>query len=78
LRGVLEIRGEKHEVEAGGRFSEIGADLAGSPRIGLSLEATVDRRNFGLDWNAELPSGGKALDYEVTIAVELELVAEEE
>lgn len=76
--GVLEIRGEKHEVEAGGRFSEIGADLAGSPRVGLSLEATVDRRSFGLDWNAELPSGGKALDYEVTIAVELELVAEEE
>ncbi len=78
VRGVLEIRGEKHEVEADGRFGEIGADLAGSPRVGLSLEATVDRRRFGLDWNAELPSGGKALDYEVTIAVELELVAEEE
>ena len=42
------------------------------------LEATVDRRAFGLDWNAELPSGGQVLDYEVTIAVELELVEEAE
>ncbi|HEY7950617.1 MAG TPA: YceI family protein [Solirubrobacterales bacterium] len=78
LRGELEIRGNRHEVEANGRFGQIGADLAGNARIGLSLAATVDRRSFGLDWNAELPSGGEVLDYEVTIAVELELVEEAE
>jgi polyisoprenoid-binding protein YceI len=79
LRGELEIRGEKREVEAnGGKFGRLGADLAGNARVGLSLAATVDRRNFGLDWNAELPSGGEVLDYEVSIAVELELVEEAE
>jgi polyisoprenoid-binding protein YceI len=78
IRGELEIRGEKHQVEAGGRFARLGADLAGSSRVGLSLEATVDRRSFGLDWQAELPSGGEVLDYEVSIAVELELVEEVE
>ncbi len=78
LRGELEIRGEKREVEASGRFGQIGADLAGNARVGLSLAATVDRRNFGLDWQAELPSGGEVLDYAVSIAVELELVAEAE
>jgi polyisoprenoid-binding protein YceI len=77
LRGELEIHGEKREVEASGRFARLGADLAGSERVGLSLEATVDRRNFGLDWQAELPSGGEVLDYAVTISVDLELVAEE-
>jgi polyisoprenoid-binding protein YceI len=46
--------------------------------VGLSLEANVDRRSFGLDWQAELPSGGEVLDYEVQIAVELELVEEDE
>jgi len=75
--GELEIHGEKREVEAGGRFARLGADLAGSERVGISLEATVDRRNFGLDWQAELPSGGEVLDYAVTISVDLELVAEE-
>ena len=75
--GELEIHGEKREVEASGRFAQLGADLAGKERVGLSLEATVDRRNFGLDWQAELPSGGEVLDYAVTISVDLELVAEE-
>jgi polyisoprenoid-binding protein YceI len=78
IRGELEIRGEAREVEAHGRFARLGADLAGNPRVALSLEASVDRRNFGLDWQAELPSGGEVLDYEVTIAVELELVEEVE
>lgn len=78
LRGELEIAGERHEVEAAGRFAELGEDAQGKARVGLSLEATVDRRAFGLDWNAELPSGGQVLDYEVTIAVELELVEEAE
>jgi polyisoprenoid-binding protein YceI len=76
LRGELEIRGEAREVEASGRFGQLGADLAGNARVGLSVAATVDRRDFGLDWNAELPSGGEVLDYEVAIAVELELVEE--
>lgn len=76
IRGELEIRGEKREVEASGRFGQIGADLGGSARIGLSLEAAVDRRDFGLDWNADLPGGGQALEYEVSIAVDLELVEE--
>jgi polyisoprenoid-binding protein YceI len=77
IAGELEIHGEKREVEASGRFAQLGEDLAGKPRVGLSLEATVDRRNFGLDWQAQLPSGGDVLDYAVTISVELELVAEE-
>jgi polyisoprenoid-binding protein YceI len=78
LRGELEIRGETRQVEASGRFGQLGADLAGNARVGLSVAATVDRRDFGLDWNAELPSGGEVLDYEVAIAVELELVEEGE
>jgi polyisoprenoid-binding protein YceI len=78
LLGELDIRGERREVEASGRFAEIGAGLDGAPRVGLSLAATVDRRSFGLDWQAELPNGGEALDYAVSVAVELELAREAE
>jgi len=78
VRGELEIRGEKREVEAGGRVVPLGGDLGGSPRVGISFAASVDRRSFGLGWQAELPSGSEVLDYEVGIAVELELVQEEE
>jgi polyisoprenoid-binding protein YceI len=78
VRGELEIRGIAHQVEARGRLGQVGADLGGSARVGLSLAARVDRRSFGLDWNADLPSGGQVLDYGVDIAIELELVAEAE
>lgn len=78
LRGELEIHGETREVEASGRFARLGEDAYGKARVGLSIAGTVDRRDFGLDWNAELPSGGQVLDYEVEIAVELELVEEAE
>jgi polyisoprenoid-binding protein YceI len=78
LRGELEIRGETREVEASGRFARLGEDAYGKARVGLSIAATVDRRDFGLDWNAELPNGGEVLDYAVEIAVELELVEEGE
>ena len=78
IRGELEIRGERREVEADGRFVQLGADLAGGARVGLSLETSLDRRGFGLDWQAELPSGGEVLDYEVTVTVDLELVEEVE
>ena len=77
IRGELQIHGETREVEASGRFARLGEDLAGKERVGLSIEAAVDRRDFGLDWQAQLPSGGDVLDYAVTISVELELTAEE-
>jgi len=77
VAGELEIHGENRKVEASGRFAHLGGDLAGKERVGLSISATVDRRDFGLDWQTQLPSGGDVLDYAVTISVELELVKEE-
>jgi polyisoprenoid-binding protein YceI len=77
LLGELEIHGESREVEASGRFAHLGEDAYGKARVGISISATVDRRDFGLDWQAQLPSGGDVLDYAVTIDVELELVREE-
>ena len=78
VRGRLEIGGQSREVAANGRFAQHVNYLDGSARVGLSLATTIDRRDFGLDWQAELPSGGDALDWQVEIAVELELVEEGE
>ena len=78
VRGTLEIGGQSREVEASGRFAQHVDYLDGSARVGLSLATTIDRRDFGLDWQAELPSGGDALDWQVEIVAELELVEEGE
>jgi polyisoprenoid-binding protein YceI len=76
--GELDVKGKTREVQASGRFGQIGGDLGGGERLGLSLETVIDRRELGLDWNADLPSGGQVLEYDVTINVELELVPEAE
>jgi hypothetical protein len=37
----------------------------------------IDRRDFGFEWQMQLPSGGDALGYEVTLEVSLYLVQPE-
>ena len=75
--GELTIKDETKQVEARGRISGPVADVAGGDRIGIDLETQVDRTEFGLNWNAPLPSGGVAVQNEVTLTVHLELAREE-
>jgi polyisoprenoid-binding protein YceI len=77
LAGELTVKGITKDVTAHGRYVHVEADMAGGERIGLQLEATVDRREFGLNWNAPLPTGGFALGNDVTLVVALELVKAE-
>ena len=49
-------------------------DPFGAARLGLELAATIDRRDYGLDWNIALSGGGWALGNEVTISAQLEFV----
>ena len=77
VEGDLTIKGTTKPVTATGRYVHVEADMGGGERIGLRLETTVDRREFGLDWNAPLPKGGFALGNDVTLVVALELVKAE-
>ncbi|HEV7772756.1 MAG TPA: YceI family protein [Conexibacter sp.] len=72
--GELTIRGTTLPVHAEGSWSPEAETLSGR-RAHLSLETTVDRTTYGINWNADLPAGGKALANEVTLTIELALVA---
>ncbi len=74
--GDLTIKGNTHRVTARGTLSGPHTDIAGNEKIGIELEAVIDRREFGLEWNAPLPKGGFALENDVKLAVSLELVKE--
>jgi polyisoprenoid-binding protein YceI len=50
-------------------------DPYGNTRYGLELTTKIDRTEFGLNWNADMPDGTKALANEVTLKAELSLVA---
>lgn len=74
LDGELTIKGTTLPVHAEGVWVP-EAELFGARKGGLTLEATIDRTAYGLDWNADLPTGGKALANDVTLTVELALIA---
>ena len=74
VEGELTIKDHTHDVTARGTISGPHEDIAGNDKLGIELEAIVDRREFGLEWNAPLPKGGFAVDNDVKIEVSLELV----
>jgi polyisoprenoid-binding protein YceI len=74
VEGELTIKGITRPITATGRWIEPTADAFGNTRGHLNLEAVIDRTEFDMNWNAPLPSGGKALANEVTLTVELSLV----
>jgi polyisoprenoid-binding protein YceI len=67
VSGDLTIKGTTRPVELTGTFLGSGPDLVGDERIALELEGTLDRTEFGLDWNAPLPGGGFLLPRDVTL-----------
>jgi polyisoprenoid-binding protein YceI len=72
--GEITIKGVTRPVEVTGTVAGPITDPYGGERIGLSLTATVDRTDFGVDWNNPLPNGEPALSHEVTILTDLQLV----
>jgi polyisoprenoid-binding protein YceI len=72
--GDLTIKGTTRRITAGGRVGQPGVDPYGKERIAVELEAVVDRADFGLGWNMELPDGKVAVGNAVRMLVSLEFV----
>jgi polyisoprenoid-binding protein YceI len=77
VNGEITIKGVTKPVQVTGSVKEPMVDSFGTERIGLELEAAVDRTDFGLNWNMPLPSGGQALGNDVKIVAELQFVKAE-
>ena len=74
VSGELAIRGVSHAVSADGTYQPPTVDPFGTQRAGLELGVTVDRRHWGMTWQAPLPDGGDALGWDVEITASLEFV----
>lgn len=73
VEGDFTIRDVTKRVEARGTVGDAHDDPYGGTRLGLELTTTVDRRDYGLNWNMALPKGGYALGNDVKLIVRLEL-----
>jgi polyisoprenoid-binding protein YceI len=76
-RGELTIKGVTRPVAITAFVSEPNIDPFGRERVGITLEAKVDRNEFGVNWNAPNQGGGNYLGDDVTIKADLALVRQE-
>lgn len=75
LTGLLSFRGQTGRVAATGLWSAPVADASGNLRAHLSLTGTINRREYGIEFQQPLPNGDDGLGGEVTVSVELALIA---
>lgn len=74
VTGELTIKGITNPFEATGTWTAPEADAFGNARGHLTLEGVVDRTQYGIEWNMDLPKGGKVLANDVRLTVDLSLV----
>jgi polyisoprenoid-binding protein YceI len=72
VNGELTIRGVTNQVTADGNVAR-AENMAGDEVIGFDLYATIDRRDFGLGWQARLPNGLNTLGWGVALEAHFEL-----
>lgn len=74
VAGTLTLKGVSRRVEGRGEIADGAVDLYGNTRLGIALEAEIDRTDFGVSWNATLPKGGLALSHRVKLTLDLAFV----
>ena len=72
VTGDLTMRGVTKRVTIPVEFNGFGKDPWGNERAGFSLTTTVNRKDYGINWNKALDNGGFLLSDDVTINVNLE------
>lgn len=74
ITGHLTINGVTKPVQLDVDFGGINVDPWGQTKAGFSFEGKISRKDFGLNWNAALETGGVMVSDEVKIAGELQFV----
>lgn len=74
LQGDLTIRDVTRPVVLDVTVEGRGRDPYGNDRIAFTAATKIDRRDFGLNYNAALETGGVLVGHDVKIAIELQAI----
>lgn len=75
IAGNLTIKGVTKPVVFDAEISKIVQDPWGGSRMGISMSSKINRKDFRLNWNKALETGGFVVGDEVKMNVELEGIA---
>lgn len=76
VTGTLTIRGVTKELTLPVTYLGMARDPWGSTRAAFETGITINRKDFGLAWNAALETGGFLVGDEVQISVSIQAVAQ--
>ena len=74
LYGDLTIKGITKRIKLDVEFGGVMKDPWGNEKAGFTINGKINRKDWGLNWNAVLEAGGMLVSDEVRISCELQLV----
>jgi polyisoprenoid-binding protein YceI len=74
LVGDLTIKGVTRSVELEVEFEGTQGDPWGGTRVGFSAEGEINRKDWGLEWNVALETGGVLVGDKIKLQLEIEAV----
>ena len=75
LYGDLTIKGVTRPVELKGEYLGTQASPWGDTRVGFSAETEVSRKDWGLNWNVALETGGVVVGDKIKLVIDAEWIA---
>ena len=72
VTGALSIRGVSKTVTLPVTHLGFAKDPWGNEKLGFETETVINRKDFGLNWNAALETGGFLVGDEVKISIQLQ------
>ena len=74
VTGDLTMHGVTKPVTLPVTFNGVTKDVWGGERAGFEIETTLNRKDYGINWNKALDQGGFMLGDDVTVSINLETV----
>ena len=74
ITGDLTIKGITKPVTLNAEYSGLMTDPWGNTKVGLNLEGKINRKDYGLTYNAALETGGVLVGEDVKLNAEIQLV----
>lgn len=78
LVGEFTMHGMTETLELDGTFLGEGQDPWGGTRVAFEAKTTINRKDYGLNWNTALEAGGFLVGDKVDISIEAQAVLQEE
>ncbi len=74
INGDLTIKGVTKSIVLETEYSGLMKDPWGNTKIGLSLNGSINRKDFGLTWNSTLETGGVLVGEDIKLIAEVQFV----